>query len=86
MKLFKSIDEKFEAIGFKKIEESDDIVVYERQTPLYVQVLELCRWGKGQNMIFSIQQGVNSDGFNNNVGLTVYEAHLASKKMKQKGW
>lgn len=86
MKLFKSVDEKLEAIGFKKIEESEDIVVYERQTPLYVQMLELCRWEKGQNMIFSTQQGVNSDGFNNNVGLTMYEAKLACKKMKQKGW
>ena len=86
MKLFKSVDDKLEAIGFKKIEESEDIVVYERQTPLYVQMLELCRWTNGQNMIFSHQRGVNSDGFNNNVGLTVYEAHLASKKMWDKGW
>ena len=86
MKLFKSVDDKLEAIGFKKIEESEDIVVYEKDAQLYVHVLELCRWGKGQNVIFSHQRGVNSDGFNNNVGLTVYEAHLASKKMWQKGW
>ena len=87
MKFFKSVDEKLEAIGFKKIEESEYIVVYERQQhPEYVQVLELGRHEDGHHRICSYQKGVNSDGFNNALWLTVYEAHLASKKMKQKGW
>lgn len=86
MKLFKSVDDKLEAIGFKKIEESEDIVVYKRQQPEFVQILELSHRGKGQNTMHSYQMGVNSDGYYNSVGLTAYEAHLASKKMWQKDW
>ena len=87
MKLFKSVDDKLEAIGFKKIEESEDIVIYERQQPEFVQVLELGRGGKGQhNILFSYQKGVNLEGYYNAVCLNVYEAALASKKMWDKGW
>lgn len=86
MKLFKSIDEKFEALGFKKIEESPVIVVYHRPERGYVHELALCHKINGKHLIQSYQKGVNTDGFNNMVGLTPEEAKLACKKITQKGW
>ncbi len=80
-------DERLQKLGFTKIEDTDDIVVYERQQhPEYVQVLELGRHEDGNHRISSYQKGVNSDGFNNAVWLTLQEALLASNMMIQKGW
>lgn len=88
MKLFKSVDEKLEAIGFKKIEESDLYVGYERYNEKYgyVQHLDLVNKISGRHIIQSYQEGHDSSGFDIMVGLTMYEAKLACKKMKQKGW
>lgn len=86
MKKFKSVDEDLEANGFQKIEESEDIVVYERQHPDFVQVLELGHRAGGWPVMLSYQKGVNKEGQYNAVSLTVYEAHRAMVKMEQKGW
>ena len=80
-------DKRLQDCGFKKIEDTDDIVVYERQQhPEYVQVLELGRHEDGKHRICSFQKGVNSDGFNNAVWLTLQEAMLAANLMIEKGW
>lgn len=84
--MFNLIDEKLKAIEFNKIEESEDIVVYERQMTEYVQVLEIGHRDDGKHMIQSYQKGVNSDGCNNVVGLTMHETQLAMRKIWQKGW
>ncbi len=88
MRFFKSVDEKLEAIGFKKIEEDDLCVCYARYKEKYnyVQRLDLVHKASGRHLIQSYQEDLNSDRFNNVVGLTMYEAKLACKKMKQKGW
>lgn len=39
----------------------------------------------GRHVIQSYQEEVNSDGFNNMIGLTAYETKLALKKMKRLG-
>lgn len=87
MKLFKSTDEKFSEIGFVKIKEDKYGADYERITRFgYVQCLDLVHKASGFHIIQSYEKGLNTDGFNNCVGLTMYEARLCRKKMKQMGW
>ena len=87
--MFKNIDKKFEEIGYKKIEENDYIVVYERpkyDNPIfiYTQTLELHKKG----LIFSYDKNLfdTKNIGNTCVGLTCKEMKLILKKMKKKGW
>ena len=79
-------DKRLQDAGFTKIEETDEIVVYERQMPEFVQVLELGHRDDGQHTILSYQKGVNAEGYYNAVGLTLHEALTAAHLMIQKGW
>lgn len=86
MRLFKSIDERLSDIGFVKTGESKQFgATYERINDKYnyVQCLDLLHKANGRHLIQSYQKDVNSDKFNNSVGLSIYEAKLAVKKMKQ---
>lgn len=90
IKIFKSIDDKFMDIGFRKIEDDDFNVIYERQNGEYgyTQVLAICHKENGRHIV----QSYDKDLFdtkkigNTCVGLTYYEMKLAMKKMKSKGW
>lgn len=85
--IFKSIDDKFIDIGFVKIKENEFGADYERMTAYgYVQCLDLVRKANGEHIIQSYERRINTEGFNNCVGLTMYEARLCIKKMKQMGW
>ena len=87
MKLFKSIDERFAEIGFVKVKENEYGADYERITKHgYVQCLDLVHKASGRHIIQSYEKGVNKDGFNNCVGISMYEAKLCRKKMKRMGW
>ena len=87
MKLFKNIDERFSSIGFVKVKENEYGAAYERETKHgYTQCLDLVSKASGKHIIQSYKKGVNTDGFNNCVGLTMYEAKLCRKKMKRMGW
>lgn len=88
MKLFKTVDEKLGDIGFAKIKENKYGANYERNIPKYgyVQCLDLLHKKSGKHLIQSYQKDINKDGFNNVVGLTMYESKLANKKMKQMGF
>lgn len=83
MFFFKSIDKKFEEIGFKKIKEDKYGVQYERINKSfgYTQMLDIYSKHNGRHIMLSYQKNCNSDGFNNCVGLTGYEIKLALKKM-----
>ena len=87
---FKTIDDKFADIGFKKIEETTFYVTYERVNHKYnyTQKLVLSRKVNGRHLIQSYDPNLFDDKFTGNigVGLTMYEAKLCVKKMKQKGW
>lgn len=86
MKLFKSVDEKLSEIGFVKSGENKQFgATYERVNSEhnYVQCLDLLHKASGRHLIQSYQKDVNLDKFNNSVGLSIYEAKLAVKKMKQ---
>lgn len=87
-KLFKSTDEKLDEIGFTKVYESNLNVQYERYDEQfkYTQSLELGYKENGYHLIMSSVKETNSEGFNNMVGLTMYEAKLCLKKMKEIGW
>lgn len=88
MKLRKTIDEKFAEIGFRKVNEGHLYVEYERFNAdyQYMQKIALFHKSNGYHLIQSYVKDVNSEGFNNVVGLTMYEADLCLKKMKSKKW
>lgn len=88
LKLFKTVDQKLRDIGFVKIKEDNYGANYERLDERYgyVQCLSLVHKISGRHLIQSYQQDINQSGFYNMVGLTMDEAKLAIKKMKQMGF
>lgn len=90
MKLFKSIDEKFEEIGFKKVADNNYRVRYERYDKKYqyTHVLDICHKKSGNHIIQSYDKEAVDKKYKGNigVGLTYYETKLALKKMKRKKW
>lgn len=90
MKLFKVADEKFKEIGFVKIKEDEYGVSYERQNkePKFLQRLDLLHKNSGYHLIQSYDPYLMDDKKIGNtcVGLTMYEASLCVKKMKEMGW
>lgn len=85
IKLFKSVDEKLQDIGFYKIEENEYGVSYHRNIEKfnYIHRLDIMHKASGKHIIQSYQEGANSYGFNNGVGLEYLEMKLALKKYKQ---
>lgn len=90
MKLFKTVDEKFAEIGFVKIEEDEFGAVYKRRVDKYnyTQTLDLGHKASGRHIIQSYDGELTDQKKIGNtcVGLTMYEAKLCVKKMKQMGW
>lgn len=88
--IFKSIDEKFAEIGFIKIEEDEYGAVYKRRIDKYnyTQTLDLVHKASGRHIIQSYDEELMDQKKIGNtcVGLTMYEAKLCVKKMKQMGW
>lgn len=79
-----NIDKKFKEIGFIKIIETEYGAEYERKKDFgYIQCLDIMHKHNGMHIIQSYQKDINKDGFNNMVGITMYEAKLCYKKMKQ---
>jgi len=87
MKLFKSVDEKFEELGFKKTEQTEYGAYYEKEITeyKYVHAIDILPKASGNHIVISSQKGVNKDGFSNAVGLTKQEMKLCVKKMKEMG-
>lgn len=85
MKLFKSVDEKLKDLGFKKLEENKFGVSYVKDITefSYKQRLDIMHKANGKHLIQSYQEGTNSDGLNNVVGLSYEETKLAMKKYRQ---
>lgn len=90
MKLFKSIDERFEEIGFKKVRKDKYGVEYERENKEqgYVQSLCLLHKKSGRHIVQSYDKCLMDEKKIGNtcVRLTMYEIKLCLKKMKQMGW
>lgn len=86
MKLFKTIDEKIEQLGFTKTEENNLFCRYERERKEgYIQYVDLLHKHNGKHIL----QSYDKDSFdekgigNTGVGLTVKEMELFSKKMRK---
>lgn len=90
MKLFKTVDEKFEKIGFSKVEENEYGVTYKRKDKEhnFIQTLALLHKSSGRHLIQSYDADLMDEKKigNTGVGLTMYEAKLCVKKIKQMGW
>lgn len=85
-RFFKSIDETLFERGFCKCDEPENKygVCYVRTTEQgYRQRLDIRHKASGRHLIQSYQEEVNSDGFNNAVGLSYEETKLAMKKYRQ---
>lgn len=88
--MFKSVDKKFEEIGFKKVSDDEHGVVYERKHDSgyikYTHVLDIEKKKSGHHIILSCCKDLFDEKKIGNccVGLTGYEMKLALKKMKQK--
>lgn len=85
MEIFKSIDERFEEIGFAKTSENEYGAYYEKYHEKYgyTQVLAICHKASGKHLIQSYQKDCNAEGYNHSVGISLYEAKLAMKKAKK---
>lgn len=86
MKLFKSVDDKLKDLGFDKMNENDYGATYEKEVSMggkYCHVISIISKSNGNHLIQSYEKEVNSDKFNNAVGLTYKEAKLAMKKYRQ---
>lgn len=90
MKLFKTVDEKFAEIGFVKVKEDKHGAVYKREIKEqnYTQILSLLHKTSGKHLIQSYDAELFDEKMigNTGVGLTMYEARLCVKKMKQMAW
>lgn len=92
MKLFKNVDERFRELGFYKMKNEDKEdkygVSYIKEIRLndnnkYNHRLDIIHKANGNHLIQSYQEDVNSDGFNNMVGLNYKTTKLAMKKYRQ---
>ena len=87
MKLFKTVDEKLEKIGFIKVKEDEYGVEYKRKVAKYgfIQSVDILKKASGRHILQSYdaelmdQKNIGSTC----VGLTGYEMKLFVKKMKQ---
>lgn len=81
------VDEKFEEIGFVKVEECEYGAIYKRKDDKYnyTQTLALMNKANGRHLIQSYDAELMNEKKIGNicVGLTMYEAKLCVKKMNR---
>lgn len=81
-----NVDKNLEKLGFVAVESENEYgVCYRRKVSEfnYIQRLDILHKANGRHLIQSYQESVNSDGFNNVVGLTYEEAKLAMRKYRR---
>ena len=90
--LFLKADKAMGKLGFEKISEHEFGVIYRKEIKKYgfAQRLDIVHKADGNHLIQSYVEGINSEGFNNCVGITYPEMKAIMKKyneMKRKyGW
>lgn len=89
MKLFETVDDKLNDIGFVKVNEDKYGVEYERKNDEfnYTQVVSILHKASGRHILQSCDKDLMDEAKIGNVGvgLTEYEMKLFLKKMKQIG-
>lgn len=90
MKLFKTVDDRLSALGYAKVEDTQNIVLYIKQevNPSYAHEVALLHKASGRHILQSYDPKLGDDkGIGNTCsGLTYTELRLFAKKMRQKGW
>lgn len=83
--MFKKADKLLKRLGFEKIEENKFGVSYRKENKEYnfAQRLDIGHKADGNHLLQSYVEGVNSDGFNNCVGLTYPEMKAVMKKYRE---
>lgn len=85
--IFKNTDNRFKAIGYTKVKEDAYGACYEKETEHgYTHCIDILHKHSGYHIVQSYEKRLNNDGFNNMVGLTMYELKLCLKKAKEKGY
>lgn len=90
MILFEIADKKLAEIGFIKDEETSNMVMYKRVNKKcgYTQRLALIHGDGGQHIMMAYNREIRNRKYlgNNADGLTMYEARLCLRKMRELGW
>ena len=83
--LFVKADREMEKLGFEKIEENKFGVSYRKEIKKYnfTQRLDIGHKADGNHLIQSYVEGMNSEGFNNCVGVTYPEMKAVMKKFRE---
>lgn len=83
--MFKPTDRRFADLGFTKVYENQYGVKYERYIEEfnYIHAIAIMHKVSGGYIIQSYDTRVNSDCFNNVVGMSELEARLTLKKLKE---
>lgn len=88
--MFKSIDKKFEEIGFIKVREDKYGARYDRKDEKYnyTQVLTILNKASGRHIVQSYDKDLMDSKMIGNtcVGLSYYEMKLVLKKMRKLGY
>lgn len=88
--MFKSIDKKFEEIGFIKVGEDEYGATYERKNTEhnFTQVLDILHKASGRHIVQSYDKDLMDAKSIGNicVGLSYYEMNLVLKKMRKLGY
>ena len=82
---FNNVDKRLRKLNWVKQKENHYGATYLRYeyNGKYLHRLDIMHKGSGDHLIQSYEQGVNSDGFNNCVGLGYQDMKLALKKYRQ---
>ena len=83
--MFKKADKLLKRLGFEKIEENKFGVSYRKEIKKYnfTQRLDIGHKADGNHLIQSYVEGINSEGFNNCVGITYPETKAVMKKYRE---
>lgn len=83
--LFEKADKAMEKLGFDKIEENEYGVSYRKEIKKYgfTHRLDIGHKEDGNHLIQSYVEGINSEGFNNCVGITYPETKAVMKKYRE---
>lgn len=83
--MLKRADKLLKGLGFEKIEENEFGTNYRKENKEYnfTQRLDIVHKASGNHLFQSYVEGINSEGFNNCVGLTYPEMKAVMKKYRE---
>lgn len=78
----------FNKLGYAYVDSNAYLVSYEKPIEEfgYTKVIEFIYKRSGEHIVCSYQKGVNGDGFNKSVGLTIPEIKAIRRQLKELKW